>query len=205
MMKAPADSFGDPIFWMALAVMALFYGIYLVKAFAQRRRGIQTRQLGRGSGKGRSTRAVEALLSVATYAIIPIQLFSMLRGRGPLPGGVRIAGIALGFLGDCVFLVAVVTMRDSWRAGVPSGEEKTALISDGIYRYSRNPAFLGFDLMYVGISLAYCNAILCTCTLLVVLLLHLQILQEERYLAAAFGGEYLNYAERTARYFGRRR
>nr|WP_325196398.1 methyltransferase [uncultured Oscillibacter sp.] len=31
------------------------------------------------------------------------------------------------------------------------------LVTDGIYRYSRNPAFLGFDLQYIGVLLMYCN------------------------------------------------
>ena len=43
-------------------------------------------------------------------------------------------------------------MKDSWRAGV-SYEEKTDLITSGIYQISCNPAFLGFDLVYVGIVL----------------------------------------------------
>ena len=40
-------------------------------------------------------------------------------------------------------------MKDSWQAGIPD-KDKTELVTTGIYRFSRNPAFLGFDLMYVG-------------------------------------------------------
>ena len=103
-----------------------------------------------------------------------------------------------------MFLLAVVTMRDSWRAGIPSSEEKTTLISDGIYKYSRNPAFLGFDLMYIGILLAYFNAALFVLTMLTVLALHLQILQEEKYLSDTFGEAYMEYKKHTSRYLGRR-
>ncbi len=39
-----------------------------------------------------------------------------------------------------------------WRAGV-SEKEKTELVTAGIYRWSRNPAFLGFDLLYIGFLL----------------------------------------------------
>ena len=57
---------------------------------------------------------------------------------------------------EAVFVTSVVTMRDSWRAGV-SKTDKTELVTDGIYQISRNPAFLGFDLVYIGILLMFFN------------------------------------------------
>ena len=198
---APAKEI-DAFFWLTLAVIILFYAIYLAKMFAQRKRGIQTRQLGKG--KDGATRAVEQVLSIATFVIIPAQLLSLILGWNLLPNPLRTIGILLGFAGDFVFLTAVITMRDSWRAGIPS-EEKTELVSDGIYKYSRNPAFLGFDLMYVGILLAYFNFLLLPFTILTVVTLHLQILQEEKYLSDAFGREYEEYRGHTSRYLGRKK
>ena len=49
---------------LALIVLAAFYGIYFGKMLAQRRRGIQTRQIGRRKEKG--VYRVEMLMSVAT-------------------------------------------------------------------------------------------------------------------------------------------
>ena len=40
-------------------------------------------------------------------------------------------------------------MRDSWRAGIFE-TDKTKLVTEGIYQISRNPAFLGFDLLIIG-------------------------------------------------------
>lgn len=54
-----------------------------------------------------------------------------------------------------VYLAAqgrVLNMRDSWRVGV-SKTDRTELVTSGIYQISRNPAFLGFDLLYIGILL----------------------------------------------------
>lgn len=65
-------------------------------------------------------------------------------------------GIFLGIIGDIVFIASVLTMKDSWRVGV-SYEEKTDLITDGIYQISRNPAFLGFNLAYLGMCLMFFN------------------------------------------------
>lgn len=47
-------------------------------------------------------------------------------------------------------------MRDSWRASIPK-KSQTKLVISGIYKFSRNPAFLGFDLQYTGVLLLYFN------------------------------------------------
>ncbi len=57
---------------------------------------------------------------------------------------VRIAGIMLGILAAVFFAAATITMKNGWRVGIR--EEKTALATNGIYKRSRNPAFVGFDL-----------------------------------------------------------
>ena len=44
---------------------------------------------------------------------------------------VRIAGIMLGILAVVFFAAATITMKNSWRVGIP--EEKTALVTNGIY------------------------------------------------------------------------
>ena len=106
-------------------------------------------------------------------------------------------------LGDAAFLCAVLCMKDSWRAGIPD-KDRAALVTTGIYRYSRNPAFLGFDLMYTGVLLMYCNPLTAAFSLFAVIMLHLQILQEEKYLTATFGAPYQAYCRRVFRYLGRR-
>ena len=65
--------------------------------------------------------------------------------------------------------------------------------------------FLGFDLQYVGVLLMYCNLLTAAFTAFAIAMLHCQILQEERYLTAAFGEEYLEYQRRVFRYLGRRK
>ena len=95
-------------------------------------------------------------------------------------------------------------MKDSWRAGIPD-KDKTELVTDGIYAYSRNPAFLGFDLQYIGVLLMYCNLLTGMFTVFAIVMLHQQILQEERYLTTVFGTEYLDYHHQVFRYLGRRK
>ena len=187
---------------LALFVLAVFYGIYLVKQWRQKRRGIQTMQIGRG--KEAQTHTVETLMGIATVGIIPAQLLSITFGWSHLPANARFTGFCIGMVGDLIFLISVLCMKDSWRAGIPD-RDRTELVTDGIYAFSRNPAFLGFDLQYIGVLLMFCNLLTAAFTVFAVSMLHLQILQEERYLTAAFGAEYMKYRHQVFRYLGRRK
>lgn len=186
---------------LALLVLAIFYGIYFAKMLVQKRHGIQTHQIGRRKEAGLHT--VETLMSAATLGIVPAQLLSIVFGWSHLPVNARFTGFCIGMIGNLIFLISVLCMKDSWRAGIPD-KDKTKLVTTGIYKYSRNPAFLGFDLMYSGVLLMYCNLLIALFTAFAVVMLHLQILQEEKYLAGIFGAEYQAYRKRVFRYLGRR-
>ena len=186
---------------LALFVLAVFYGIYLIKQWRQKRRGIQTMQIGRG--KEAQTHTVETLMGIATVGIIPAQLLSIAFGWSHLSANARFTGFCIGIVGDLIFLISVLCMKDSWRAGIPE-EDRTELVTEGIYSFSRNPAFLGFDLQYIGLLLMFCNLLTGMFSVFAITMLHLQILQEERYLTAAFGPEYLQYRRHVLRYLGRR-
>lgn len=183
----------------ALIVLVVFYGIYFSKMLLQKRHGITTRQIGRR--KEKAIRTVELLMSVATLGTPIAQLVSIGFGWNCMPAGARFTGFCIGMLGDLIFLVSVICMKDSWRAGIPD-KDKTELITTGIYKYSRNPAFLGFDFMYVGVLFLYLNSLTVIFSIFAVVMLHLQILQEEKYLTATFGDEYLKYKSHVFRYLG---
>ena len=190
-----------PYALLALIVLAVFYGIYFGKVLAQKQRGIQTRQIGRR--KEKEIHTVETLMSIATLGAPIAQLMSIALGWNHLPAGARFTGCLIGMLGDGIFLLSVLCMKDSWRAGIPD-KDKTALVTTGIYRYSRNPAFLGFDFMYVGVLLMYGNLLTLGFSIFAMIMLHLQILQEERYLVNAFGAPYQEYCRHVFRYLGRK-
>ena len=185
----------------ALLVLAVFYGIYFAKVLAQKRRGIRTRQIGRR--KEKSIHTVEVLMSIATLGAPMAQLMSIAFGWSHLPANARFTGFLMGLLGDGIFLLSVLCMKDSWRAGIPD-KDRTELVTTGIYRYSRNPAFLGFDLMYAGVLLLYGNLLTLGFSVFAIVMLHLQILQEERYLVHAFGAPYQAYCRQVFRYLGRK-
>ena len=186
---------------LTLIVLALFYGIYFTKMLVQKNHGIRTRQIGRR--KEKTVHTVETLMAVATLGIVPAQLLSAAMGWNHTPAEARFTGFLIGMMGDGIFLTAVLCMKDSWRAGIPEAD-KTEMVTSGIYAFSRNPAFLGFDLMYMGVLLMYGNLLTGMFTVFAIVMLHLQILQEEKYLEATFGEPYLVYKEQVFRYFGKK-
>lgn len=72
-----------PYTTLTLLVLAAFYGIYFAKVLAQKRRGIQTRQIGRRKEKNIHT--VEVLMSIATLGAPIAQLMSIALGWNHLP------------------------------------------------------------------------------------------------------------------------
>lgn len=185
----------------ALFILIIFYGIYFGKVYAQRKQGIKTNQI--GSRKDKKLHTIEILMKSATFLVVPVQLISILFDANQLPAYIRVMGFVIGMLGNFIFLSAVLTMRDSWRAGIPA-EDKTELVTGGIYSWSRNPAFLGFDAMYVGICFLYCNPFTILFSIFAIIMLHMQIIQEEQYMADTFGADYSAYKLRTCRYLGKR-
>ena len=139
---------------IAILILAAFYGIYYIKLISQRKQGIQTNLLGKGK-KG-FVKAIEDSLKIVTFVAPIVELISIFMDTYIDLTWIRVFGCILGILGVVVFAVSVLTMRDSWRTGVPD-DKKTELVTSGIYAYSRNPAFLGFDLIYLSILFIFFN------------------------------------------------
>ncbi len=108
-------------------------------------------------------------------------------------------GIMLTITGLFIFILAMVSMRTSWRVGIDPST-KTKLVTYGIYQYSRNPAFVGFDFMFLGLFATYPSLLTLVILILNLLSIHLLILQEEKHLMSMFGDEYMQYSKKTPRY-----
>ena len=188
---------------VTISLMAVFYICYFVKMIRQRKKGIQTDQLGKG--KVGFVKFIEVTLKITTYLLPVIQIISIVFYLETTYLALRLTGVVITMFGVLAFVISVVQMKENWRAGVQK-EEKTNLVTTGIYSISRNPAFLGFDLMYIGILFSFFNWFLCFVTSFAVLFFHLQIVNvEEDFLIEAFGDEYLQYKSKVCRYLGRKR
>lgn len=78
----------------------------------------------------------------------------------------------------------------------------TRLVTTGVYRFTRNPMYLGMALIYVGLAFLFDS--FAAIVLLPVLIFVIQtqvIAREERYLFGKFGAEYAVYKKRVGRWF----
>ncbi|MDD3368509.1 MAG: isoprenylcysteine carboxylmethyltransferase family protein [Lachnospiraceae bacterium] len=190
----------------AIAIMILFYLIYFFKMMKQHEKGIQTVQMNKSNADGikdQNTLFAERLVSCMSVVIVIVQLLSIVCNWSVLTLNAQVDGVLCGILGVLLFGMAVYNMKDSWRAGIPEAEQ-TTLVTDGIYRYSRNPAFLGFYFMYTGILLVFFNPFLFFVTVATMSAFHLQVMEEERFLEKRFGEAYVQYRKDVFCYLGRK-
>lgn len=115
----------------------------------------------------------------------------------------RLFAAALAILGLLTCLLCVTSFRRAGTTVDPRRPDGTsALVARGIYRYSRNPMYLGMLLVIVawGLYLGQPLALACGPVAFVLYLGRVQIAAEERALEAKFGDEYRAYARAVRRW-----
>ncbi len=120
---------------------------------------------------------------------------------GFLPGVISRALAALLITGGA--LVTASGFRALHRAQTSMNPTKptTAIVTEGPYRFTRNPLYLSLAMIYTGIAVV-ANS-LWSLLLLPAVLIIIQltvIVREEHYLERKFGQEYLSYKERVRRW-----
>jgi protein-S-isoprenylcysteine O-methyltransferase Ste14 len=108
--------------------------------------------------------------------------------------------ICLLVLAGGVFLAAVSAMHRRGTTPNPY-QPSTAVVTGGVYRYSRNPIYVAFLTVVLGIAVAVDSlGLLVAAGILLVVLQVGVVRREERYLSAKFGGAYDDYARRVRRW-----
>lgn len=132
-----------------------------------------------------------AISLLALHRSIPLP---MLPGRWSL---------VVGALFTCAGLVAIPAVRRFRRARTSPfpWHSAHALVVDGPFRYTRNPMYVGFASLVVGIA-GIANSLwpVVTLPLSLALIIPTAIRLEERYLEATFGEEYRAYCRRVRRW-----
>jgi protein-S-isoprenylcysteine O-methyltransferase Ste14 len=111
-----------------------------------------------------------------------------------------VIGILVIALGTSIMPAVVSRFR---RAGTAFDPHKpaSALVTDGPYRFSRNPAYVALTLWYLGIGLLLNSAWVLLLALPPVLVMdRWAIPREERHLEAKFGQQYVQYKARVRRW-----
>ena len=116
------------------------------------------------------------------------------------PAPPLLARIALGIflVGALLATAALATLGARTKMGV--GKDTDGLQTTGIYRFSRNPMYLGLYLVCAGGCLYTLSPACLALTLAGVAVHHRIILGEERFLKARFGEAWDRYAARVRRY-----
>lgn len=112
---------------------------------------------------------------------------------------VQSGGVALILAGFVLFVLGLRALGGSWRLGIDE-QHPGALITNGVYAFSRHPIYLFFNLYFLGTFLLNRAVIFLGFWLFAAVLLHLQILQEERFLIRVHGLAYVRYTQATRRY-----
>jgi protein-S-isoprenylcysteine O-methyltransferase Ste14 len=125
-------------------------------------------------------------------ALLPGTSFpAVLRWAGG--GALLVAGLAL--------LASFNTAFERTGTAVEPWKPTTAIVSTGPYRLTRNPAYVGMALVYIGIALlAEALWVLPPLPLVLLIIDRGVIAREERYLERKFGPEYLDYKRRVRRW-----
>lgn len=128
-------------------------------------------------------------------------LLASIQSIWPLPINSIVAlvsGIAMGIIGLLIMLVGMLEFRSFKRI---SGMDSSKLITSGIYRYSRNPQYVGWFLALLGLSIAGRSGLALLLTIALIIGIHMyNIKLEEPYLERIFGDGYRRYKENTPRY-----
>lgn len=194
--------------WAALIILGVYLGLFFWGGvLAAQAAGRSVWLFGAATGRDRwaafGFRAAFALSFAGplVWLIVPFlhkadPLWT--EGRFPLLG---LAGVVLCAVGAMVAFAAQMSMGASWRVGVKAGETG-ALVQGGLFRFSRNPTFLGQLLLLAGVALAISAFPTVAGVALFFWSASVQICSEEAVLAASNGDDYRAFQASVPRWIG---
>ncbi|MBX3365290.1 MAG: isoprenylcysteine carboxylmethyltransferase family protein [Phycisphaeraceae bacterium] len=109
-------------------------------------------------------------------------------------------GIVLCVLGAGLFVWAVGSLRAAHTA-IATSRASSCVVVTGPYRMTRNPMYLAFTMIHIGLAALTGSAWLLVTALVAFLVVNVGvILREERYLESRFGEAYVKYKQRVDRW-----
>lgn len=131
-------------------------------------------------------------------------LLELLYPIGPgLAGGTGRAiwiGLGIAVIGIAIAWKAIVQFTDAGTT-VPLDEPTDALVTDGLYNWSRNPIYIGLTVLYTGLAIALTSGWSLIILPLIVFVLQKTVIErEESFLEKEFGEPYLAYKRRVPRW-----
>jgi len=190
-----------PVYLIAYLGLAFFWRSFLV----WRRTGVNPYVLGKTDNAHDFAGMLFRLTLIAIVAVVILHAVSSQAYQYLTPilwlerQALQHAGLFLLAASFIWTLFAQAQMGNSWRIGIDANT-KTALITHGIFRWSRNPIFLGMRVTLLGFFLILPNALTLATLILGDALMQIQVRLEEDYLRQAHGEEYQKYCQSTRRW-----
>ncbi len=183
--------------WLIILLhQLLFQGMFVMKNII----------LYRKIGKQIRGKNIEATISIIFFTFFIVVAVGMSFFNQPL-GSIQLLndllaitlGLTLLILNIVVSGASLINLKDSWRVGVLE-DQKTELITTGIFRFTRNPYFVSYFLMFAAYTVLIQNLILFGLSILGFLFVHKMIIKEEKYLYSIHGDAYVQYKRKVPRY-----
>lgn len=138
-------------------------------------------------------------VSITLFSFIPSQYDFLNPIKYLVTESAQIVGVTIFLVAFTWTAIAQFQMSKSWRIGIDY-EEKTELVSSGLFNYSRNPIFLGILLSYLGTFLIAPNTLSFAVLLVIFFIIQTQVRLEEEYLGKVQGQSYLEYKKNVRRW-----
>ena len=179
-----------PLLAIALAFVATAWRIVSVR----RGTGDKAWAVGETSGAPRWTGIAFAL----ALFVIGCADAALARSTGVL-GLPVLVGSILAVLGALVMIIAQIQMGRAWRIGIRPGDAPE-LVSTGLYRFSRNPIYLGMALLGLGTSISSGLWWAWVAFFAFLIATDLHIRHEEEHLSENFGDAFSIYCAKVRRW-----
>ena len=111
---------------------------------------------------------------------------------------VQLAGLIIMHIALIWIVIAQAQMKQSWRIGIDE-QHPTRLVTGGLFRFSRNPIFVGMIASTFGLFLVLPNAVTFFVTATSYIIIQVQIRLEEAHLSQQHGQAYELYRKRVRR------
>ncbi len=113
----------------------------------------------------------------------------------------QIVGFSLIIGGNIVLLIAYRKLGVQWSYPIDGSKKQKDLVTTGIYGRIRHPIYLSFNIFCIGFNLLLLDWFLIALYIIGAIGLYFQAIDEEEILIEYFGSEYLEYMEKTGRFF----
>jgi len=185
---------------LSVCIFVLFVIIVLIRAEMLRKRGVHVIVFGQTD---KSDFFLVPVVLVIAYTVIAKTFGLPIWGFLIYPFWISIEpgwlGLLLCLVSIVGFTCSLLSFGSSFRVGIDENKPDK-LITNGMFAFSRNPVYVCFLLFFIGLFLIHRNITITVGLILFALVIHRQILREEKFLVNYYGTEYNDYCKKVRRY-----